>query len=151
MRLVGQTIHGQYVWEVSGSGFAGPMWADAMHAIQGGLDYQDFVAPGTTTVNGVPATVPSTSGMSVAEAEATLEQAGFNALRGGTAYSTSPVGTVAYTSPSGGAYIPKGSVVTIYESNGQAPPKPPKGRGNGGRGGGNGGGNGNGNGGRGGR
>jgi membrane peptidoglycan carboxypeptidase len=154
MRLVGQTIHGTYVWEVSGSGFAGPMWADAMHAIQGRLDPVDFVAPGTETVEGVPATVPSTTGMSVEEAEATLEQAGFNALRGGTAYSGSPAGTVAYTSPSGGSYIPKGSVVTIYESNGIAPPtspKPPKGRGDGGRGGGNGNGNGNGNGGRGGR
>ena len=151
MRLVGQTIHGQYVWEVSGSGFAGPMWADAMHAIQGGLDPEDFVAPGSQTIEGVPATVPSTSGMSVAEAESTLEQAGFNALRGGSANSTYPIGTVAYTSPSGGSYVPKGSVITIYESNGQAPPKPPKGRGNGGRGGdghGNGHGNGRGRGGR---
>ena len=70
----------------------------------------------------MPATVPSTSGMSVAEAEATLEQAGFNALLGGSANSTNPLGTVAFTSPSGGSYIPKGSVVTIYESNGVAPP-----------------------------
>jgi len=127
------------------------MWADAMHAIQGGLDPEDFVAPGSQTIEGVPATVPSTSGMSVAEAESTLEQAGFNALRGGSANSTYPIGTVAYTSPSGGSYVPKGSVITIYESNGQAPPKPPKGRGNGGRGGdghGNGHGNGRGRGGR---
>src|SRR6478735_4156828 len=39
--LAGQTIGGSYIYSVSGSGFAGPMWAQAMHAIQGNLDSVD--------------------------------------------------------------------------------------------------------------
>ncbi|MFC7497022.1 MULTISPECIES: penicillin-binding protein [unclassified Nocardioides] len=152
--LAGQTIGGSYIYEVSGSGFAGPMWAEAMHAIQGGLDYVDFTAPTASAVEGIPATIPSVGGMSMDEAERTLEQAGFNALDGGTTYSDYSAGTAAYTSPGAGSSIAKGSVVTIYESNGQSPPEPPKpdkGRGGGGGGGGddgpgNGNGNGNGNG-----
>ena len=145
MPLAGQTIGGNYIYSVSGSGFAGPMWADAMHAIQGNLDPIDFTPPSATTVQGVPATVPSVGGMSMAEAERTVEQAGFNAIRGGTTYSEYAAGTAAYSSPSGGSSVAKGSVVTIYESNGTPPPKPPKpnkgnkGRGNGGNGGGRGG------------
>ncbi|MDF1603580.1 transglycosylase domain-containing protein [Nocardioides sp. YIM 152315] len=143
--LAGQTIHGNYVYSVSGSGFAGPMWAQAMHAIQGSLESVDFTPPTETAVEGVPATVPSVGGMSMDEAERTIEQAGFNAIRGGTTYSDYSAGTAAYSSPSGGSSIAKGSVVTIYESNGQSPPKPPK-PDKGGRGGGNGHGNGGGNG-----
>jgi beta-lactam-binding protein with PASTA domain len=80
--------------------------------------------------------------MTVADAISTLKAAGFNAIEGGTAPSANPAGTVAYTSPSGGSYAAKGSVVTVYESTG-APPPPPPGQG-GGHGGGNGGGPGNG-------
>jgi membrane peptidoglycan carboxypeptidase len=130
MELAGQTIHGNYVYEVSGSGFAGPMWADAMHAIQGRLDSVDFVQPNSTDVNGIPTTVPSVSGMSIESAERTLRQAGFNPILGGSTSSNSPQGTVARTDPSGGSTIPKGSVVTIYESNG-VKPKPEKGKGKG--------------------
>src|SRR3954469_13903511 len=53
MKLAGQTIHGNYIYGVTGSGFAGPMWADAMHAIQGRFDYLDFIAPTHESVSGV--------------------------------------------------------------------------------------------------
>ncbi|GAA4702421.1 transglycosylase domain-containing protein [Nocardioides conyzicola] len=141
--LGGQTIHGSYISDsdISGSGFAGPMWAQAMQAIQDRFDDIDFVAPSDINVNGVPATVPSTSGMSVATAESTLRQAGFNPILGGSTDSGNPIGTVAYTDPSGGSSSTKGSVVTIYTSNGVAP-KPPKGHGGRGHGGGGGGGGG---------
>jgi membrane peptidoglycan carboxypeptidase len=140
MELTGQTIHGSYIYEVSGSGFAGPMWAQAMHAIQGNLDYEDFTPPSASAIEGVPTTVPSVSGMSVEQAESTLEDAGFNALNGGTAASASPAGTVAYSSPSGGSTAPAGSIITFYESTG-TPPPPPPGHGGGNHGGGNDGGN----------
>lgn len=149
--LAGQTIAGSYVYSVSGSGFAGPMWAQAMHAIQGNLDPVDFTPPSQTAVQGIPATVPSVGGMSMDEAERTIEQAGFNAIRGGTTYSSYAAGTAAYSSPSGGSSIAKGSVVTIYESNGTPPPttKPDKNKGkNNGNRGGRGGGRGHGRGGR---
>ena len=75
------------------------MWADAMQAIQDRLDPIDFVEPTDESVNGIPTTVPSTSGMSVDTAESTLEQAGFNPIDGGSTDSGNPAGTVAYTEP----------------------------------------------------
>ena len=140
IELRGQTIHGNYIYEVSGSGFAGPMWAAAMQAVQGRLDPVDFVAPTSNDVDGIPTTVPSTSGMSVSTALSTLEQAGFNPIRSGSVNSTSAIGTVAYTSPSGGSTAPRGSVVAVFESNGVAPPRPHGNKGHGGRGDGRGGG-----------
>ncbi len=142
--LEGQTIGGNYIYAVSGSGFAGPMWAQAMQAVDDHLDSVDFVPPSAVDVNGVPTTVPSTAGMSLEAATSTLEAAGFQAIDGGTTASASPAGTVAYTSPSGGSSAPSGSVVTIYESTGSPPPKPPRSHGGGGNGNGNGNGHGNG-------
>ncbi|WP_243061224.1 transglycosylase domain-containing protein [Nocardioides sp. SR21] len=135
--LAGQTIGGEYIWEVSGSGFAGPMWAQAMQAVDDSLDDEDFVAPALSAIEGEPTLVPSVSGMSVSEAEAALEAAGFNAIQGGAVASGNPAGTVAYTSPSGGSYVPEGSIITVYTSTGVAPPpdkpdKPDNGGGNGG-------------------
>lgn len=141
--LAGQTIGGNYIYEVSGSGFAGPMWAAAMQAIQGTFGGGQFVAPSTITADGESTLIPSTSGMSVEQAIETLEGAGFLAIDGGTAASGNTAGTVAYTSPSGGSYAPAGSVITVYESTGVAPPPPPSNNGGGGdNGGDNGGGNG---------
>jgi membrane peptidoglycan carboxypeptidase len=130
MQLAGQTIHGNYIYSVTGSGFAGPMWADAMHAIQKRLDPIDFVEPNSDSVNGIPTTVPSTSGMSMDTAASTLSQAGFNPIRGGSTDSGNPIGTVARSEPGGGSTAPQGSVVTIYESNGHKP-KQDKGKGKG--------------------
>ncbi|HEY0905396.1 MAG TPA: transglycosylase domain-containing protein, partial [Marmoricola sp.] len=143
MQLAGQVIGGNYIPSVSGSGFAGPMWAEAMHVVDDHLDYEDFVPPGETAVQGESTAVPSTSGMSVDQAISTLEGAGFIGVDAGSAASANPAGTVAYTSPAGGSYAPKGSVVMVYESTGVPPPPPDRG-GKGGHGGGNGGGNGHG-------
>jgi membrane peptidoglycan carboxypeptidase len=131
IELTGQTIHGDYVWEVSGSGFAGPMWAEAMQAVQSRLDPVDFVQPTSANVHGIPTTVPSVSGMSIDSAESTLRQAGFNPIRGGATASGYPQGTVARTDPSGGSTIPKGSAVTIYQSTGVPPPRADDGKGKG--------------------
>ncbi|WP_028638678.1 penicillin-binding protein [Nocardioides sp. URHA0032] len=144
IELAGQTIHGNYIYEVSGSGFAGPMWAQAMHVVDDNLDYQDFTPPDLTAVQGVPTTVPSVSGMTMSEALSALKNAGFTPIDAGTAASSNPAGTVAYTSPAGGSSAPSGSVVTVYESTGVPPPPTHSGGGGGGgdQGGGNGGGNG---------
>ncbi len=152
--LAGQTIGGNYIYSASGSGFAGPMWAGAMHVVDDKLKYEDFVQPPDEVVNGVQGSytsVPSVSGMSADQAMSELSNAGFTPVLGGTAASANPAGTVAYTSPSGGSSAPQGSVITVYTSTGVPPPPPPKsdgGRGGngGGNGGGHGGGNGNGNG-----
>ncbi len=51
--LEGLTIGGNYISSVSGSGFAAPMWGDAMKAIDDTLDYDDFVYPSTVEGAGV--------------------------------------------------------------------------------------------------
>ena len=45
--LAGQTIGGNYVPSASGSGFAAPIWGDAMKIYDDFLDYQEFVYPST--------------------------------------------------------------------------------------------------------
>ncbi len=45
--LTGQTIGGTYVSSASGSGFAGPIWGDAMKVFDDVLEFQDFVFPAT--------------------------------------------------------------------------------------------------------
>ena len=43
--LAGQTIGGNYIYTASGSGFAAPIWGDAMRIYDDFLDYEDFVYP----------------------------------------------------------------------------------------------------------
>jgi membrane peptidoglycan carboxypeptidase len=148
--LYGKTVGGVTLYEVSGSGVAGPMWGDAMKAIEQYLPDADFAPPNMAELVGTQVGVPSTSGMSVAQAQATLRSAGFRPLVSTYVPSKYAYGTVAYTTPSGGSTYPEGAPVTIYLSNGHAPAPPPHHGGGGGGGGGghgNGGGNGNGNGG----
>jgi membrane peptidoglycan carboxypeptidase len=45
--LAGQTIGGVYVPSASGSGFAAPIWGDAMKIYDDFLEYQEFVYPST--------------------------------------------------------------------------------------------------------
>jgi membrane peptidoglycan carboxypeptidase len=43
--LVGKTIDGSYIYEASGSGFAAPIWGDALKPLTAGMPYDDFVYP----------------------------------------------------------------------------------------------------------
>jgi membrane peptidoglycan carboxypeptidase len=43
--LVGKTIDGTYIYEASGSGFAAPIWGDALKPLTAGMPYDDFVDP----------------------------------------------------------------------------------------------------------
>ncbi|MCA1981721.1 transglycosylase domain-containing protein [Nocardioides nematodiphilus] len=131
--LVGQTIAGSYVSSVSGSGFAGPMWADAMHPIENSLDPENFTAPDPTVVHGVQIPVPDVGGMSVAKAKSTLAAAGFSGSVGSHVYSGYRSGEVAYSYPSHEAA--SGSTITLFISMGPEPkkkPSKPKGHGGGG-------------------
>ena len=61
--LVGKTIDGNYIYEASGSGFAAPIWGDALKPLTAGMPYDDFVPP--TGIEGVGVTsvpVPSHGG-----------------------------------------------------------------------------------------
>jgi membrane peptidoglycan carboxypeptidase len=137
--LRGQTVGGAYVASASGSGFAGPMWRDAMRPIQNLLPDTNFPPP---NLGGIPkrgfTSVPSVSGMSIEAATTTLHQAGFKVATGPSVSSGSPLGTVGTTYPSGGAQSITGGVVLLAPSNGVSrSPGRDKGRNNGGNHGGN--------------
>jgi membrane peptidoglycan carboxypeptidase len=133
--LDGQSLGGIYTSSTHGSTTAGPIWGDAMHAIEGMLPNATFVSPVDRVVNGVPKQVPSVVGLSLDAAKQALRAAGFFPVEGYLVDSSEPYGTVAYTNP--GAYntVGEGSTVTIYLSDG-TPYIPPQGGGGGGGGGG---------------
>ncbi|MCY7396759.1 MAG: penicillin-binding protein [Nocardioides sp.] len=116
-----QTVGGSYVGEASGSGFAGPIWGNAMQAIDDSLDYVDFVPPSSTDVAGVQVPVPDTDGISIADAQAAIEAGGFVFAYGGRDDARrGERGTVAYSYPSAGAGAQAGTTVTVYESRGRS-------------------------------
>ncbi len=65
--LVGKTVGGSTVYSASGSGFAAPIWGEAMRAIDDDFDFEDFVYPsgvagvGQTSVP-IPKPAPQPSG-----------------------------------------------------------------------------------------
>jgi membrane peptidoglycan carboxypeptidase len=150
--LNGQVVGGSYIGRAFGSTYAGPIWGDAMKAVQDMVPATDFAEPDPTTIAGRKVIVPSVSGMAPSSAAARLRRAGFLPTIGPLVDSGYSYGTVAYTSPGGGSTVGTGSSVTIYVSDGtpyvpppKAKPKPkPKPKPNRNRGGGGGGGGGNG-------
>ncbi len=120
--LNGQTIGGQYVATAHGSTNAGPMWADAMRAIQDLLPDTDFVDPIPSRYSPEQVSiVPNVTAMTLDDATATLENLGFTVARGGQVYSELPRGLVAQTNPGTGASMSPGGTVTLYTSRGAAP------------------------------
>jgi membrane carboxypeptidase/penicillin-binding protein len=43
--LVGKNVDGSYIYSASGSGFAAPIWGDALRPLTDGTPYDDFVYP----------------------------------------------------------------------------------------------------------
>ena len=123
--LIGKTIGGSTLYSASGSGTAGPMWGDTMHAIEKWLPDEKFQAPSATEISGVLVNVPATGGMSVDGARSKLENLGFTVEVGSMRYSSYPRGTVAFTDPGSNGQQSSGDVVTIYPSDG-TPYVPPK-------------------------
>ncbi len=132
--LGGQTVGGQYISEASGSGYAGPIWGDAMAAISAKLPYEEFQAPPGDEIAGVLTSVPDVAGQPVDAATQTLQAAGFTVADGGQVNSEVGEGLVAYTSPGGGTSLSSGDTVTLYASTGYVPPPPSTGGNGGGKG-----------------
>lgn len=128
--LNGQTVGGSYISSAFGSTVAGPMWGDAMHAIQRWLGYENFVAPDLSKLDTTYATVPSVTGMSLITAKATLRAAGFSVAVGPATSGGGGVGTVARTFPAGGSQAVTGAAILVSPSSGVS--RPPKGGGRGG-------------------
>ena len=124
--LNGQIVGGSYISGAAGSTTAGPVWGDAMKAIEQYIPDDGFVRPDPQTIQGMLIPVPSLYGQSISSASEALRQAGFNPVVGPRVDSGNAEGTVAYLSPSSGGSAPSGSSVTIYVSDGTpyVAPKP---------------------------
>jgi membrane peptidoglycan carboxypeptidase len=124
--LNGQTVGGAYIAGAHGSTTAGPVWGDAMKAVEKYLPDETFHMPNPQTIAGQSVTVPSVYGLSIQEAARELRKAGFTPVVGPTVDSGNTAGTVAYLSPGSGGQAATGSTVTIYVSDGTpyVPPKP---------------------------
>lgn len=74
------SLNGRYYGVAHGSTVAGPMWANAMRAVQNLIPYRDFAGPGgDPDQSGLPGVV----GMSVENASAALRSAGFTPVQAG--------------------------------------------------------------------
>lgn len=121
--LNGLLIGGRRYSPVFGATIAGPIWRDTFESALKGVPVVPLPKPDPKFVHGVTVPVPDVSGLSVTDARAQLEQAGFQVVVDPKPVDSDlPAGTVARTSPSGQA--PPGSTITIFVSNGHPPPAP---------------------------
>ena len=127
LTLNGRYVGGTFIRQAHGSTTAGPVWGDAMQAVQRYLPNDDFVAPDPETIEGELVTVPTLYGFSPEEAAAVLRERGLFPTIGSTVDSSNALGTVAYMSPGSGTEVGTGSSITIYVSDGSpyVPPSDP--------------------------
>jgi membrane peptidoglycan carboxypeptidase len=110
-------------------------FGEILHSYLGNQHMANFAPPSSALSKGDMVDIPPVVCKSVGEATSTLEDAGFKVREyPDHVPANCPAGTVAYTKPTGRA--PKGGLLTIFISNGQAPapdpsksPKPPGGGG----------------------
>lgn len=77
-----------------------------------------FPTPSAKLLQGVQVQVPDLSGRSPAEAQSIISGLGLTYADGGPRDSVKPAGTVDGTNPGAGASVSKGTVITVYTSNG---------------------------------
>lgn len=78
----------------------------------------NFASVNDKLMRGVQVTIPDLTGKSPAEAKSILSGLGLDSADGGPQDSAAPSGTVASSDPAAGASVGKGTVVTLYTSNG---------------------------------
>ncbi|CAM5501211.1 transglycosylase domain-containing protein [Leifsonia shinshuensis] len=89
-----------------------------MSAAVGKYGGDPFPAPPSKLVQGVQVAVPDLTGKSPDEAKAILTSLGLDSADGGPQDSAAAAGTVSSTNPPAGTSVGKGTVITIYTSNG---------------------------------
>ncbi|MEO7024373.1 MAG: transglycosylase domain-containing protein [Leifsonia sp.] len=77
-----------------------------------------FPAPNQKLLQGVQVTVPDLTGKAPAEAQNILQGLGLSYADGGPQDGVQPAGTISSSNPAPGASVGKGTVVTVYTSNG---------------------------------
>jgi membrane peptidoglycan carboxypeptidase len=119
------TINGRYYTQVYGGDIPAAIWHEAMGAALQGVPPQDFAGPDPTVVQGAQVPVPDVSRQPPDVARQMLVDAGFAVRDGGfVPAAPTPRGLVAYTSPRAGSTASPGTTITLYVSNGAAPPPP---------------------------
>ncbi len=119
LSLNGRSVGGRIIGQAFGSTVAGPMWAEAMRAVQDDLPDEDFTTPSRSADDGViEVEIPDVVGLSQRRAAQILAGAGFYVSVGERRDSEERRGTVADTSPPPGDRISRGSTVTLYPSSG---------------------------------
>ena len=113
------TLPSGYPLEGSGSGDAGDIWKPAMTQALANLPRTDFVDPPDSVLNGQKTSIPSTSGMSWQNAQATLEAAGFSVFKKNV-YDAKPAGS--YVGASCDGLV--GGTCYLMFSQGPRPPDP---------------------------
>ena len=116
--LNGKSVGGSTIGEAFGSTVAGPMWAEAMRAVQDDLPYEDFTSPAGDDSTPIELQVPDVTGLSVGRAERRLNDLGFRTQVGDGRSSSETRGRVADTEPSNGSTSTRDSVVTIFPAGG---------------------------------
>jgi hypothetical protein len=117
--LNGQSLNGACVDTAFGSTVAGPMWAQAMRAVDEFLPNDDFVRP--IPVSGFQpdaAIVPNVIGMTIDQASTILRDAGFQVDTGDAIPAEMDKGLVVQTAPQNGTTAYPGTTVTLFPSAG---------------------------------
>ena len=112
-----------YQGEVFGGSISAPIWSKIMAFASKDLPSASFTPPSQKILNGDIVNLPNVAGMSVANATAALQAAGFSASVSGQISSGVPAGLVAGTDP--GWRAPRGSTIGLLISTGRSAPAPP--------------------------
>lgn len=115
---IGNTFYKGYLY---GGTLAAPIWKAIMDEALKGQPKLEFPSPSEAALNANRATVPNVVGQSPENAKSMLESAGFKVREGSAQDSRMFSGLIAFTSPSVGSKVGKGSTVTMYPSTGRAP------------------------------
>jgi len=109
---------GEYgcIRQVFGGTVSAPVWSKIMRAASKGMPVKDFPPPSAKIRGGDLERLPGVIGASVTQAQARLQEAGFDSYVAGNVASSMAYGTVAYTDPSGSAF--PGSKIGLYLSTG---------------------------------
>ena len=94
------------------------MWPAVMSVANTKYGGDEFAAASGKVINAVQVPVPDLRGKTMAEAKSTLESAGFGFADAGVTNSEMPAGTVASTDPAGGTGVSRGSIISVFSSDG---------------------------------
>lgn len=100
------------------------IWKPIMESLDNVYGGDDFPRPEDRYLNGVQATVPNVVGQTTAQAQKSIENAGFTFADGGTRGSTAPAGQVVASDPAGGSKASQGATITVFSSDGKGSSQP---------------------------